>query len=114
MLPTKTLMQQWINDYLRDNPEGLDVMAYVLDKIGQDDFGVYCGARAMSDKAKQKRMDQAKQNFGKEISDKLEGMFHIVDHLAKVDVDAARWPSLVKWVNSFQQHRVDTKRRKLW
>lgn len=114
MLPTHKLMTQWMNDYLTANPEGLDVTAYVLDKIGPDDFVRYCGAQSLVGKPRQKRIDDAKRKMGAEVKEKLEGMFHIVDSLGSVPVNPETWPELAKWVTSYTQQRVDTKRRKLW
>lgn len=114
MRPTQIGMTQWINDYLHGSPEGLDITAYVLDKIGLDDFGSYCGAKSLLGDGKKRRMDDAKRKMGQEVKEKLDSMFHIVDTLSLVPVDPARWPNLANWVTSYTQHRVDTARRKMW
>jgi hypothetical protein len=114
MLPKAKLMENWINEYLAAAPDGLDVTAHVFNQIGPDDFSTYCGAKSLLGPARQKRIDEAKKAMGKEMKEKLQSMFHVVDTLTTVPTDPALWPELAKWVTSYTQHRVDTKRRKLW
>jgi hypothetical protein len=85
---------------ITEAPGGLDVTAYVLDKIGQSDFE--------SDvKATKQKFETAKQNMGKLISQEiLPEMFSGVEPLELVKVDEKRWPNLAKWVSSYTQHRV--------
>jgi hypothetical protein len=114
MLPKEKLMENWINDYLAAHPDGLDVTAHVFTQIGRDDFSSYCGAGKLLGATKQKRIDDAKRKMGMEIKEKLNRMFHVVETLDAVDVDPVAWPVLEGWVSSYSQHKVDTKRRKLW
>jgi len=106
MQSTKTNIRQTINDYLRQTPDGLDVTAFVMERIGHDDF------RKFDVKPTGKTFEQAKQDMGKLIKELLDEMFRGVEHLSNVAVDPAKWPALSAWVTTYTQHRVapNTKR----
>jgi hypothetical protein len=114
MLPKEKLMEKWINDYFAADSDRLDVTARVFTEIGRDDFSSYCGANKLLGAAKQRRLDEAKRKMGMDVKEKLNTMFHVVETLGVVDVDPVAWPALEGWVSSYSQHRVDTKRRKMW
>jgi hypothetical protein len=103
--PLKTQIRAAIDEYFRGSPAGLDVTAFVLDKIGQTDM-------ESDAKATRRTIDQAKQEMGGLISSEiLPEMFSGVEPLDSIKVDGARWPELVKWVTSYTQHRVGQRRR---
>ncbi|HEY0705737.1 MAG TPA: hypothetical protein VGG33_03015 [Polyangia bacterium] len=114
MLPKHKLMENWINEYLAKNPDGLDVTAHVFSEIGRDDFYSYGGVNKLLGDARQRRIDDEKRKMGMLVLEKLNSMFHVVETLGVVTVNPAAWPTLEGWVSSYSQHRVDTKRRKLW
>jgi hypothetical protein len=95
-----------INDYLLTNPDGVDVTAHVLDRIGKEDFDRDDVAPA------RKTLEQAKQDMGKLVKELLDKMFHIVEHLGNLPLDKALWPRLAPWVSSYTRHKVDTTRRR--
>ncbi len=105
MKPNKANIRAAIDEYFRGSPAGLDVTAFVLDRIGQTDMD--------SDaKATRRTIDQAKQEMGRLISSEiLPEMFSGVEPLDLVRVDTAHWPELAKWVTSYTQHRVGQRRR---
>jgi hypothetical protein len=114
MLPQYKLIETWINEYLAEKPDGLDVTAHVFSKIGREDFYSSCGVNKLLGDARQRRIDEEKRKMGMLVLEKLNSMFYIVDTLGVVPVDPVAWPTLVGWVSSYSQHRVDTKRRKPW
>jgi hypothetical protein len=104
MKPTKEAIRQAIDAYFTKNPDGLDVTACVLDRIGRDDMG-------QDAKTTHRSMDQAKQEMGKLISqDLLPQLFSGVEVLDNVRVDAEKWPDLAGWVATYTQHRVGRRR----
>jgi hypothetical protein len=104
MKPLKANIRAAIDDYFRGSPDGLDITAYVLDKIGQRDM-------ESDAKVTHRTMDQAKQELGRLISSEiLPEMFRDVEPLELVKVDGTHWPDLVNWVTSYTQHRVGQRR----
>jgi ethanolamine utilization protein EutA (predicted chaperonin) len=104
MKPTKEAIRQAIDAYFTKNPDGLDVTAYVLDRIGQDDMEVDA-------KTTHRSMDQAKQEMGKLISQELlPQLFSGVEVLDNAKVDAGKWPDLSHWVATYTRHRVGRRR----
>jgi hypothetical protein len=100
MKPLKTNIRQAIDDYFAQFPDGLDVTAFVLDRIGHADM-------EQDAKTTRRSLDQAKQEMGRLISAEiLPSMFTGVEPLGLVKVDADKWPALVGWVTSYTQHRV--------
>jgi len=104
MKPFKAAIRTAIDDYFHGVPDGLDVTAFVLDRIGQKDLEA--DARAT-----RRTTDQAKQELGRLVSSEiLPEMFWGVDVLDLVKVDESRWPGLAVWVTSYTQHRVGRRR----
>jgi hypothetical protein len=104
MRPTKEEIRQSINAYFTGDPSGLDVTAFVLDRIGRDEM-------ERDAKTTHRSLDQAKQEMGKLISQELlPQLFSGVEVLDSVKVDAHRWPDLIGWVTSYTQHRVGRRR----
>jgi hypothetical protein len=104
MKPTKEGIRQAIDAYFAQDPNGLDVTAYVLNRIGQDDM-------ERDAKTTHRSMDQAKQEMGKLISQEmLPQLFSGVEVLDSVRVDAEKWPDLARWVATYTQHRVGRRR----
>ncbi len=104
MRPTKEGIRQAITTYFDQIPNGLDVTAFVLDRIGREDM-------ERDAKTTHRSLDQAKQEMGKLISQELlPQLFFGVEVLDSVRVDTQRWPNLVGWVTSYTQHRVGHRR----
>lgn len=104
MKPFKSNIRAAIDEYFHVSPGGLDVTAFVLDRIGQSDM-------ESDARATRRTIDQAKQEMGRLISSEiLPEMFSGVEPLGLVKVDGTRWPELVKWVASYTQHRVGQRR----
>jgi hypothetical protein len=100
MRPTKEGIRQAINAYFAQNPTGLDVTAFVLDRIGHDDM-------ERDAKTTHRSLDQAKQEMGKLISQELlRQLYSGVEVLDSVAVDPVKWPGLAGWVTTYTQHRV--------
>lgn len=100
MKPTKEGIRQAINAYFAQDPNGLDVTAYVLNRIGREDM-------ERDAKTTHRSFDQAKQEMGKLISQELlPQVFSGVEVLDSVRVDAEKWPDLARWVATYTQHRV--------
>jgi hypothetical protein len=100
MRPTKEGIRQAINAYFTQNPNGLDVTAFVLNSIGHEDM-------ERDAKTTHRSLDQAKQEMGRMVSEELlPQMFSGVEALCLVKVDGHRWPNLAGWVTSYTQHRV--------
>ena len=100
MKPTKEGIRQAIDAYFAQNPDGLDVTAYVLDRIGRDDM-------ERDAKITHRSMEQAKQEMGKLISQELlPQLFSGVEVLANDKVDSGKWPDLSRWVATYTRHRV--------
>jgi hypothetical protein len=98
--PTKEGIRQAINAYFAQDPNGLDVTAFVLDRIGREDM-------ERDAKTTHRSLDQAKQEMGKLISQELlPQLFSGVEVLDSVRVDAKQWPTLAGWVANYTQHRV--------
>jgi len=105
MKPFKASIRTAVDDYFRESPDGLDVTAHVLNKIGHVDM-------ESDARTTHRTLDQAKQEFGGLISSEiLPEMFTGVEPLELVKVDGTRWPDLAKWVTSYTQHRVGQRRR---
>jgi hypothetical protein len=95
-----------IDEYFRLQPKGLDVTAYVLDRLGVANMNMFA-------KRTKKTMDTAKKDFGREMSEEyLPQMFESVRKLSTVKVDSEQFPRLASWVSSYTQHEVGP--RKKW
>jgi hypothetical protein len=102
--PLKANIRAAIDEYFRGSPAGLDVTAFVLDRIGQADM-------ESDARATRRTIDQAKQEMGRLVSSEiLPEMFSDVEPLELVRVDGTHWPELAKWVTSYTQHRVGRRR----
>jgi hypothetical protein len=105
MKPLKSNIRAAIDDYFRETPDGLDVTAFVLDRLGRKDMEADARATHRS-------LKQANTDLGRLIaSEFLPEMFSVVEPLASVKVDPTRWPALAEWVTSYTQHRIDRRRR---
>lgn len=102
MKPINANIENAIHEYYRQFPDGLDVTAHVLNEIGESDMAAY-------NRATKKSMDQAKQDLGRDVSEKyLPKLFPsmmgwTLRKLDLVTVDSKKWPNL-NWVSSYTQH----------
>lgn len=104
MKPLKANIRRVIDEYFEQFPDGVDVTAFVLDRIGRSDM-------EHDAKVTRRSLDQAKQEMGRLISSEiLPSMFSGVEPLNLVKVDAVKWPGLAGWVASYTQHRVGRRR----
>ncbi len=104
MKPTKEEIRRAIDSYFMQSLDGLDVTAFVLDRIGRDEM-------ERDAKTTHRSMEQAKQEMGKLISQELlRQMFWDVEVLDSVKVDPTIWPGLAGWVATYTQHRVGRRR----
>ena len=105
MKPTKEEIRRAIDSYFMQSLDGLDVTAFVLDRVRSRRDG------ARDAKTTHRSMEQAKQEMGKLISqDLLRQMFWDVEVLDSVKVDPTIWPGLAGWVATYTQHQVGRRR----
>lgn len=96
---TLSNVRGWIDEYAQAHPEGTDVTAYVLSKIGRE------GAEAHAQGA---RIDlgQANQEIGRTVKEMLLRAYPNSQQLPPVPVNEARWPDLAGWVTSYTAYRI--------
>lgn len=96
---TLTNVRGWIDEYVDKTPGGIDVTAFVLDRMGREDMEAYAKAANVSP-------DQAKQEIGATVKEMLLRKYPASEQLHPVPVNAAKWPNLAGWVGSYTTYRI--------
>jgi hypothetical protein len=63
-------LKRCVEDYFRDEPDGLDITAHVLNEIGFDDFVGWARVSGHKDASQEKQVQDAKQKMGIRCTDR--------------------------------------------
>ena len=89
----------WIDEYVQASPDGIDVTAFVLDKMGREDMETYGKAAHVS-------LDQANQEIGATVKEMLFRKYPASQQLHAIPVNQSKWPNLAGWVSSYTTYRI--------
>lgn len=100
MLPfTLANVRTLIDEYLAEHPDGVDVTAYVLSKLGRRSVEVHAKAARLD-------LGGANREVGATVREMLIRKYPAAEKLVEIPVNPERWPDLVGWVTSYTAHRV--------
>ena len=96
----KGFIRTCIDSYIKGNPKGRDLTAFVLSRLGRLSVEKY--ARA----AHKGRLDEAERAIGTLVKELLLEMYRASRPLREVKVDPAAFPDLVGWVSGYMTYEV--------
>jgi hypothetical protein len=100
MLPfTLANVRTLIDEYLTSHPDGVDVTAYVLTKLGKSSVEAHARAARLDLGAAAREIDAT-------VRELLVRKHPAAEKLVQIPVRAERWPELAGWVTSYTAHRV--------
>lgn len=100
MLPfTLANVRTLIDEYLASYPDGVDVTAYVLSKLGKSSVEAYAKSAHLD-------LGAANKEIGATVRELLVRKYPAAEKLVEIPVNAERWPALGGWVMSYTAHRV--------
>lgn len=92
-------IRTWIEEYAQTHPDGIDVTAFVLSRLGQAEVEAHANTAHIS-------FDRAKQEIGATVKEMLLRKYPASEQLHPVPVNEARWPDLAGWAGSYTTYRI--------
>lgn len=103
MLPsTLANVRALIDEYLTNHPDGVDMTAYGLSKLGRISVETYAKAAHID-------LGKTNQEISATVREMLIRKYPAAEKLIEIPVNSERWPDLAGWVASYTAHRVSRK-----